>query len=273
MLIAELKGKLPSKLESSEDILTSNVFSFFKYSNRAIYLRKLLSQIGINVTEDDLEKAEFQFWPCYFDGTEPDVVIIVGKYYILVEAKYRSGFGVESSDTEAQLKREMNGGLRVSNEMGKELILVAITADSTFKKWGKGVQSDVINSPCFKWLNWQTVAKVLVELLEKQCEPIDNQSFASDLLELLDKKKLRGFQSFERLQYEHSSMSRIFFSYETAIFRGKFIGFKALSNKYSEYIPSGPCAFYNKLYFSWLKKASPVNSLVANYIFYNKGRD
>ncbi len=41
MYLAELHGKLLSKLEKREDILTSNVFSFFKYSNRNRYLMSL----------------------------------------------------------------------------------------------------------------------------------------------------------------------------------------------------------------------------------------
>lgn len=40
MYMAELRGKLSEKAEKQEDILTSNVFSFFKYANRQIFLVK-----------------------------------------------------------------------------------------------------------------------------------------------------------------------------------------------------------------------------------------
>ena len=82
MIIAELNGKIPSKLDDKEDILTSNVFSFFKYSDRQL-LKKYLFQLGIEVTLTESKNAEFIFWPSYDDGTEPDLIIICGDNYIL----------------------------------------------------------------------------------------------------------------------------------------------------------------------------------------------
>jgi len=43
MYLAELHGKLSSKIQRMEDLLTSNVFSFFKYSTREIFLKEYLS--------------------------------------------------------------------------------------------------------------------------------------------------------------------------------------------------------------------------------------
>jgi hypothetical protein len=54
MYQAELKGKLPEETEKMEDILTSNVFSFFKYSNRIIFLKNNL--LEINSSEDIRQK-------------------------------------------------------------------------------------------------------------------------------------------------------------------------------------------------------------------------
>jgi len=52
MFIVELKNKIPSGLEKMEDILTSNVFSFFNYAKnkRTIYLKSLLNKIDIEVS-------------------------------------------------------------------------------------------------------------------------------------------------------------------------------------------------------------------------------
>src|ERR1035437_6951913 len=110
MMLAELHGKIPSRIEHKEDILTSNVFSFFKYSNRK-YLKDYFSSLCIAVPLEDAEKAEFLFWPCYEDKTEPDLVIICGDYYILIEAKLYSDFStriidIETKEVEAQLERE-----------------------------------------------------------------------------------------------------------------------------------------------------------------------
>ena len=88
MYLAELRGKLSSRVERMEDVLTSNVFSFFKYSSRDIFLKKYLNELGFNVSDREAEEAEFRFWPVFEEGTEPDLVIIVGDYYLLIEAKY-----------------------------------------------------------------------------------------------------------------------------------------------------------------------------------------
>jgi hypothetical protein len=108
MYIAELKGKLSSRIERSEDVLTSNVFSFFKYAPRDIFLSRLLSLLGINLTDDELDNAEFIFWPTYEDGTEPDLVLLVGRYYILFEAKYFSDFGTDDEKNPEQLMWEFS---------------------------------------------------------------------------------------------------------------------------------------------------------------------
>jgi len=45
MYLAELHGKLSQRIERMEDILTSNVFSFFKYSTREIFLKGYLNEL------------------------------------------------------------------------------------------------------------------------------------------------------------------------------------------------------------------------------------
>ena len=129
MYIAELKGKIPSNLEKMEDLLTSNVFSFFKYSKREIFLKILLEKLQVKVTRNELNNAEFFFWPSYEDNTEPDLVIIVGNYYLLFESKYFSDFAKETQKTQKQIIREVNGGLNESKLLNKSFIYIAITAD------------------------------------------------------------------------------------------------------------------------------------------------
>ena len=112
MYLAELSGKVSSKMSKNEDLLTSNVFSFFKYSARKTYLLPYLKTIGFqDISEKDVKEAQFIFWPRFDDQTEPDLILIVGKYYILFEAKYTSGFGEETETKKGQLHREIEGGL------------------------------------------------------------------------------------------------------------------------------------------------------------------
>ena len=246
MYIAELKGKIPSNLEKMEDVLTSNVFSFFKYSKRTIYLKSLLNQLGINASDRELNEAEFIFWPVYEDGTEPDLVIIVGDYYLLFESKYFSDFGAETLTATQQLIREATEGPKDAKNIGKIFYLVAVTADYCFKPDKFNIIKNFkIN---FKWMNWQTVAELILNLIEKEQEKLPDLLFANDLYKLLDKKKLRAFRSFK-------------------IFANIFIS-----------RPSDNLFFYSEIskstgYFTgFLKELSdfPIIEVAPEYIFFNK---
>lgn len=228
MYLAELHGKLSSRIERMEDILTSNVFSFFKYSTRDIFLKGYLNKLGFSISNQEADKAEFIFWPRFEENTEPDLVIIVGDYYLLIEAKYYSAFAEQTKKTKAQLLREIQGGKLEADNYGKDFNLIAITADHYYKENKfKIIPPDFI--PHFKWTNWQSVASFLENTLDTN-ENIKKQEldFALDLYNLLDRKHLRGFQSFDTL-YNVSTLpengASIFFESKTAKFRGDFIGF------------------------------------------------
>ena len=228
MYLAELHGKLSSRIERMEDILTSNVFSFFKYSTREIFLKGYLNKLGFNISNQQANDAEFIFWPRFEENTEPDLVIIVGDYYLLIEAKYFSGFADKTKRTKAQLLREIEGGKLEAENYGKEFRLIAITADHYYKKNKfKIITSDF--SPYFKWTNWQLVSSFLDNTLATN-ENIkkQEQDFALDLYNLLDKKNLRDFQgldSFYNISTFLKSYASVFFEARTAKFRGDFIGF------------------------------------------------
>jgi len=229
MYLAELRGKLPSEFERMEDILTSNVFSFFKYSTREIFLKGYLNKLGFNISDQEANEAEFIFWPRFEDNTEPDVVIIVGKYYLLIEAKYFSGFGQETETTKAQLQREIEGGRLEAKNLGKDFWMIPITADHYYKENKfKTIPSDII--PNFRWTNWQEVASFLDDVLEggKNIKE-QERDFALDLYKLLDKKNLRGFKgiigSLRNKSPLRKNYASVFFEAGTAKFRGDFIGF------------------------------------------------
>jgi hypothetical protein len=230
MYVAELRGKIPSQFENMEDILTSNVFSFFKYSTREIFLKGYLEKLGIYISDQEANGAQFKFWPRFDDKTEPDLVVKVGKYYLLIEAKYFSGFGQETETTQAQLKREFQGGKSEAEKQGQKFKLIPITAhhsEHSFNDKSKINRSDF--GIHLKWTNWQSVALFLLGVLESS-NSIKKQErdFALDLYRLLDKKNLRGFKGFGELSKKdlpQRSFASIFFEVKTAKFRGAFIGF------------------------------------------------
>lgn len=224
MIVAELKGKIPSRLESKEDILTSNIFSFFKYTNRRL-LQLYLHRLAIDVSLRDATQASFEFWPIYEDGTEPDLVIKCGKYYILFEAKLYSDFAPKTSTTSSQIVRELTmGKLDAANEE-MEFIYVAITAEyykdvSKYRKFEKLEKN-------FIWTNWQFVTEFLEnELNYKMVE--SDYHFGLDVYKLLLKKKLRSFIGFSQIQNNLKSKTQkgdLFYNLSTSRYKGAYTGF------------------------------------------------
>ena len=228
MYLAELHGKLTPRIEKMEDILTSNVFSFFKYSNRGIFLYRYLSELGFAVSEQDAEKAKFIFWPRFEKNTEPDLAIVVGPLYIVIEAKYYSGFSEGTLKTRAQLLREIDEGILESNNYGKQFRLLAITADHYYKEEKFRIIPENI-LPSFKWTYWQLIASLIDQTLSVRVDIPDHEKlFAADLYHLLEKKSLRGFSGISALphaRHTYRILDPVFFRASTARFRGDFIGF------------------------------------------------
>jgi hypothetical protein len=229
MYVAELRGKLSASHERSEDILTSNVFSFLKYAKRSVYLKRFLSLIGVELTDEELQEVEFVFWPTYEDGTEPDVVLLARDHYLLFEAKYHSGFGSESEDRDAQIPREVEAGRKDAEATGKAVFkAIAITDHPCYPRDSipAGSRDQVV------WINWQSVSRILLDALEHEDTP--NLLIAQDLYDLLVKKRLRAFLSFHRLSgtYASRQYEELFFSAASSSFRGQFIGFQEALKEY-----------------------------------------
>ncbi len=227
MYVAELHGKFHPNEERKEDILTSNVFSFFKYAKREVFLNGLLSLFGIRVEKTKLADAEFIFWPSYEDGTEPDLVVIVGNFYLLFEAKLHSGFGKSEELDRFQVLREIKGGELEARNMGKEFKFIAVTAHYAKHKFLE--ENPYISKLDYQWINWHQLALLVFTVLSKS-ELLDAEtaSFAEDLYALLLRMNLRKFAGIDvltPLKNLHSSPSYLFFDPTTSEYRGDFIGF------------------------------------------------
>jgi hypothetical protein len=229
MYRAELHGKLSPKVENSEDILTSNVFSFFMYSNREIFLKEYLKELGFRVSSNEAETAEFVFWPSYDDYTQPDVILLVGDKYLLFEAKYLSDFGKETDRSRFQPAREIYGGLLDAKNLGKtEFKLIAITADYCYQsRKFEHLDKDQLEKYVI-WTNWQKVASCIRQALDSPSTVSWHERlFALDLLDLLEKKKLRSYEGnrlFDLIGLRKLD-ENIFLDPTTTRFRGEFIGF------------------------------------------------
>jgi len=269
MYLAELHGKLSSRVERMEDILTSNVFSFFKYSSRDIFLKKYLNKLGFNISIREAEEAEFRFWPVFEDGTEPDLVIIVGDYYLLIEAKYFSGFSEGAKKDEHQLLRELNNGKLEAKNYNKKFKLITITADYYYKKDKFKVIPQTFR-PHFKWTNWQSVSSFLDSILSSNPNIKGSvRDFCLDLYDLLDKKHLRSFQNITYNGPLLKEYSSIFFDARTAKLRGDFIGFVESLSLTKGLKPVGKTVFFSstRMVFKSLLKLEKLKQIKSPIFF------
>ncbi|MBA3061671.1 hypothetical protein KKB17_01890 [bacterium] len=272
MYLAELRGKLSSRVERMEDILTSNVFCFFKYSSRDIFLKKYLDKLGFNISDREAEEAEFKFWPVFEDGTEPDLVIMVGNYYLLIEAKYFSEFSEGAKKDEHQLLRELKNGKLEAKNYDKEFNLIAITADYYYKKEKFEVIPQNLR-PHFKWTSWQLVSSFLDNILNSTPNiKGPERDFSLDLYNLLDKKHLRSFQNITYNGPSLEDYSSIFFNARTAKLRGDFIGFVESLSLTERLKPVGKTVFFGsgKRIFKSLSKLEKLKK-VKHFVFFKEG--
>ena len=274
MLKAQIHNKLPTQILELEDILTSDVFSFFLYSNKKLFLHEFLKRNGFIVSKQDSFNAEFLFWPKYEELTEPDLVIIVGHYYILIEAKFKSDFGKGSEKTKPQLIREIEGGMIEAKALNKQFSLLTITKDPFNRK----EKFDILPNEhrlLIKWTNWQCVSSLLIELLENDFRiDLRDRLLADDLLRTLDKKNLRNYISlvtvlghFKMMQ----SFKQIFLKAETIIYRGGFIGFLNSLVVAKKLIPLKGIYFSNKQleYFNSVMQQKKLQKTGDNIFFNN----
>jgi hypothetical protein len=179
------------------------------------------------VSKQEVKDAEFKFWPTYEDGTEPDLVILVGQYYLLFEAKFHSGFGKSQDIEKYQIQREISGGKLEANALGKHFIFIAITAHYSRQHFLEENQN-LLNRD-FLWINWHQVSLFLQTVIDNE-DSLDNESicFANDLYSLFQKKGLRkyaGVQVLAPIKNIIPFSSFLYFDAKTAEHRGDYLGF------------------------------------------------
>ncbi len=262
MIIAELNGKIPSKLNDKEDILTSNVFSFFKYSDRQLF-KDYLSELGVEVSLKESENAEFIFWPSYDDGTEPDLIVICGEHYLLFEAKRYSDFSPKTATTESQIEREIKMGKMSAENLNKKFVFIAITAE--YYKDRNKYQTYEKRDFLFVWTNWQLISSFIDRKIENEDLKRDKE-FANDLFSLLVKKRLKSFEGITNfiINYEIELLGNIFYNVNTSKFKGEFSGFIESLQEFEEI--NTYQKIYNKSFFSSLNNFEIFNN---ETVFYN----
>ena len=224
MFRAELHGKLPSDSRNREDILTSNVFGFLEVADRSKFLaRYLRDYLKLEVTDSEAIAAEFEFWPTYSDGTEPDVVVAVGQWYLLFEAKLYSDFGLDANDVERnQLRRELREGRREAIRRGLKFRIVTVTREywQDTKRYPDIRPND---RNYWIWSNWQTFHALLEDIPESSRGILGHQ-----LYQLLDGRGLRGFRGYQELGTAPPAPEVVFLKTDATRSSGLFLGFQSI---------------------------------------------
>ncbi len=273
MYQAEIHSKLPSHIAELEDVLTSDVFSFFKYADRSIFLKRYLHKLGFYFSDSELNSAEFLFWPRFDDNTEPDLVLLVGDYYLLIEAKFKSGFDKGTDKIKPQLIREIEGGLLESKNYRKKFKLIAITKDHYYRQEKFSVIPKKYES-VFMWTNWQEISTFLLSTLENEKLSYRDVLLAQDLYNTLDKKNLRSFRSITDIYQEIkpiNSYDSLFLKANTTKYRGAFIGFSKTLLSTKKIVPFKDELFKKRsnTYFETLVRSYNLKSTNTNLFYTN----
>lgn len=191
VLQAELHGKVSSQALKTddarlEDTLTSAVFGALQYLPRATVLSAVLADAfpHLTWTEAECMSCRFEFWPTFYDGTEPDLLITIGKRLVVVEAKYAAAFGVR------QLEQEWRGALQVAAARGLETVLMlAVTRHLGAEPTDVREFRDGENlGPRVAHLSWQQIGLVLDDLDLVTQEAND---LRCDVLAVMEKRGVR----------------------------------------------------------------------------------
>ena len=219
MFVAALHGKIPSELVQVEDLVTSNVFGFLKYADRGAYLLPVLQCfLHLDVSIDDVNKADFRFWPVYLDGTEPDLVLRVGNHYLLIEAKYLSSFGQAHGDVKHQVERELMGGQAEAASERRAFLYVTVTVDRRDEEEAKTAARRLsVPDDKLAFLHWKDVFAVIADVASRPFPP--NALMARDLLGVLERQGLSPYCGFSKLKYVWGNVRRpLFFASNSSDF-------------------------------------------------------
>lgn len=244
MIIAELKGKIPSALQNYEDILTSSVIGIFPYLSSPVYFQSILESCinidGRAVTFDSpIKSCEFVFWP-KLENSEPDVLLLLrtecnSEILICIEAKYWSDKS-SHEDQSIDLQDRMNGQrdqlareiedihkesclryLNINKNNLNNILLIYLTNHTSLPIEEIHESIAHVNSVPFQkeqiyWLTWRGIHHTLSKIKNFYTE--QDARLLVDLKRLLEKKGLRSFNGF---QHDVKEVFGINVTYTTAL--------------------------------------------------------
>ena len=243
MTIAELRGKISSLganvTDTSEDLLTSDVFGCFRYIPPECGLVQFL-ETARTLSRDEFRtprpimRAHWSFWPFIrFRGRtpcEPDVLIGLesqeGIHMVMIEAKYlseKSSYEDEGERPNDQLARELdNLEMLEPGDLGwdttKEVVgrsLLYLTQDASIPSTAlqeslREYRRKRNRVGTIYWTSWRHLAAIL----EEQSRGLDEYqaTVLNDIRLLLEKKRLTMFRGMTPLTTSFNKRTYMFYS-------------------------------------------------------------
>jgi len=267
MIIADLKGKLSVREHISEDFLTSTVFSIFDLISSKWFSQFLNSSTNIHGESLNIHFSKFKliFWKSFSDpfGVEPDVIILLDKLLIILEAKFYSGkSGVGTSEDDSFLYDQLAREYMLGNHLVRsktvldetfssfmDFKLLYITKDVSFptndieesikilKKYN--IETKDSSKKIF-WTNWQSIYKIFSNAPENELKSYEKK-ILGQILPFLEKRDLIMFNGFSFLAKYNLDKA----SYESEPLYYSPIGVN--TNYWDSMV------FYNQIIFSYRK--------------------
>jgi len=215
MLAAILNGKVSSRADNSEDLLTSVVFGSYEHlpfeSGLGAFLRSTKGRAPLPSELFDSVAAEVRYWPWWKEedaapGAEPDVVLWLTdnqgvRRMVVVEAKRDSG--MSGRGTNDQLARQAKNGLALARRTGARFVGIVYLTAHFMPPWNELASSQqamvqhfgLVSAVPLWWASWREQREILRVASARKAQGIE-EKLARDAGACLEKWGLEWFRGF-----------------------------------------------------------------------------
>ncbi|WP_083915023.1 PD-(D/E)XK nuclease family protein [Alkalispirochaeta alkalica] len=191
MIESYLNNKIPKEFISLEDLLTSEIFGFIQFLPNEILIKILEKSENIfnkfaigTIPEPKIKSINYNFWPRYKNYGEPDLLLKLDNFYLIIEIKYNSKPGQYQLENYYKLLKD---------EYNMENPLIILLSPMHHYHSILNTCSEEIQKTIFS-LTW----KQLKEILDFTAFEEPYNSMAKKCVELLNFHNFKNFDGFNK---------------------------------------------------------------------------
>lgn len=167
-----------------EDQLTSKVFGSLSILDKRVVLVPFLEALGLSLTESEIPTLTVSLWKMYGD-VEPDVIIESTEQMAFIEVK------LDSPVSHDQLEKEYRRGMKSKKPFSLFLLNKDFRLPPAVMEAKEHLSKDFPDVK-INWVRWQQIYPILIELKSRDALDPVSRSLLSEVLRLLEAKRLRG---------------------------------------------------------------------------------